>query len=109
MKNCSPSLVDVVLTNKSQYCFNPINFGCGISDWHNMIGVLVKGTAPKVEKHKINYRSYKNFDEKHFNDDISQVPFHAAYVFDDVDDIYWAHEWLLNDVINLHAPVKERI
>ena len=37
------------------------------------------------------------------------MPFHAAYVFDDVDDIYWAHEWLLNDVINLHAPVKERI
>ena len=74
-----------------------------------MIGVLVKGTAPKVEKHKINYRSYKNFDEKRFNVDISQVPAHAAYVFDDVDDIYWAHEWLLNDVINLHAPVKERI
>ena len=77
--------------------------------YHNMIGVLVKGTAPKVEKHKINNRSNKNFDEKRFNDDISQVPFHAAYVFDDVDDIYWAHEWLLNDVINLHAPVKERI
>ena len=37
------------------------------------------------------------------------MPFHAAYVFDDVDDIYWAHEWLLNDVINLHAPIKERI
>ena len=30
-------------------------------------------------------------------------------MFDDVDDIYWAHERLLNDVINLHAPVKERI
>ena len=109
MKNCSPSLVDVVLTNKSQFCFNPINFGCGISDWHNMIGVLVKGAAPKVEKQKIKYRSYKNFDEKCFNDDISQVPFHVAHVFEDVDDIYWAHEWLLNDVINQHAPIKERI
>ena len=109
MKNCSPSLVDVVLTNKSQFCFNPINFGCGISDWHNMIGVLVKGAAPKVEKQKIKYRSYKNFDEKCFNDDINQVPFHVAHVFEDVDDIYWAHEWLLNDVINQHAPIKERI
>ena len=55
----SPSLVDVVLTNKSQYCFNPINIGCGFSVWHNMIGVLVKGTAPKVEKEKIYYRNYK--------------------------------------------------
>ena len=41
--------------------------------------------------------------------DIGQVPFHAAYVFGDVDDIYWAHEWLLNEVINIHAPVKERV
>ena len=32
-----------------------------------------------------------------------------SYVFDDVDDIYWAHEWLLTDVINEHAPIKERV
>ena len=87
MKNCSPSLVNVVITNKSQFCFNPINFGCGIGDWHNMIGVLVNGAAPKVEKQKIKYRSYKTFDENFFNDDISQVPFHVAHVFEDVDDI----------------------
>ena len=49
----------------------------------------------EAEKQKIKYRSYKNFDEKCFNDDISQVPFHVAHVFEDVDDIYWANEWLL--------------
>ena len=37
------------------------------------------------------------------------MPFHASYVFEDVNDIYWALEWLLNDVINLHAPVREKI
>ena len=37
------------------------------------------------------------------------MPFQAASVFDEADDIYWAHVWLLNDFINLHAPVKERI
>ena len=36
------------------------------------------------------------------------MPFHAAFVFDEVDDIYWAHEVLLNDVIKDHAPGKER-
>ena len=35
--------------------------------------------------------------------------FHAAYVFDDVDDIYWAHERMLTEVINEYAPVKEPI
>ena len=36
------------------------------------------------------------------------IPFQAAYVFDDVDDIYWAHEVLLTDILNEHAPVKEK-
>ena len=92
MKNFSPSLVDVILTNQPQFCFNALNFGCGVSDWHNMVGVVVKGTASRVEKRKIKYRSFKNFSESDFNDDVGRVPFHAAYVFDDVDDVYWAHE-----------------
>ena len=36
------------------------------------------------------------------------IPFDVAYVFDDVDDIYWAHEVLITDVLNDHAPVKEK-
>ena len=108
MKNCNPSLVDVILTNKPRFFFNAVNFGCDISDWHNLIGVVVKGATARVEKRRINYRSYKKFEEKEFNDDVGRIPFHAAYVFDDVDDIYWAHELLLTGVINEHAPIKER-
>jgi hypothetical protein len=48
VKNCKASLVDVILTNKPQYLFNSLNFDCGISDCHNMIGTLVKGKAPYV-------------------------------------------------------------
>ena len=104
----TPSLVDVILTNKSQFCFNTFNFGCGVSDCHNFVGTVVKGNAPRIEKSKMNYRSFKNFESEAFNEDVSRVTFHAAFVFDDVDDIYWAHELLLNDVIKDHAPVKER-
>lgn len=109
MKHCTPSLVDVILTNKPRYCFNVLNFGCGISDWHNLVGVVVKGATARVEKRRIKYRSFKNFDEKDFSEDVSRIPFHAAYVFDDVDDIYWAHEMLLTDIIDEHAPIKERL
>jgi hypothetical protein len=35
MKNCIPSLVDVVLTNQKNKCFNIQNFPTGISDCHN--------------------------------------------------------------------------
>ena len=109
IKNCIPSLVDVILTNKHRFCFNAISFGCGISDWHKLIGMVVKGATARVEKWRIKYRSYKTFDEKAFSDDVGRIPFHAAYVVYDVDDIYWAHELLLTDVINEHVPIKERV
>ena len=108
MKNCVPSLVDVILTNQPRLCFNALNFGCGISDWHNMIGVANRGAAAKVETQSTQYRSYKNFDQGAFNDDVGRIPFHAAYAFEDIDDIYWAHERLLSEVVDIHAPIKER-
>ena len=50
MKHCVLSLVDVILTNQPQYCFNANNFGCGISDWHNMIGIVVKDASAYAVK-----------------------------------------------------------
>ena len=55
-----------------------------------MIGVAVRGAAVREQKQKTKYRSFKNFDQNEFNEDVGQVPFHAAYVFDNIDDIYWA-------------------
>ena len=55
------------------------------------------------------YRSFKHFDAALFSTDVSKIPFHAALVFDDVEDIYWAHERLLAGVIDEHAPIKERV
>ena len=70
---------------------------------------MIKGTSARVEKRHVQYRSFKGFDEKQFCSDVGQIPFDAAYVFDDVDDIYWAHEWLLTEVIHEHAPIKSRV
>ena len=111
MKHCTPSLVDVFITNKPNFCFNVLNFGCGISDWHNLIGVVVKGATAKVDKKRTKYRSYKNFEDAEFSvsEDVVRIPFHATYVFDDIDDVCWAHEKLLTDVIDEHAPIKERV
>ena len=50
MKNCTPTLVDAFLTNKPNFCFDVLNFGCGVSEWHNLIGVVVKGATARVEK-----------------------------------------------------------
>lgn len=89
MKNSATSLVDVILALKSWLCFNAYNLGCEISDWHNMIDVVVKGSTAKAEKRRANYRSFKNFDQVRFNEDIGKIRFQWAYLF---DDIYWGHD-----------------
>ncbi|XP_069133195.1 uncharacterized protein [Argopecten irradians] len=52
MKNCTPSLVDVILCNSNTLLFNTFCFNCGLSDWHNMICTVFKGKLTQVPKEK---------------------------------------------------------
>ena len=88
--------------------FNVTHIRCGISDSHNIISFALKGDAPPPKHRKIKYRSFKIFDEAAFSEAVGVAPFEVAFVFDDVDDIYWAQEVLLTDLLNEHAPVKEK-
>lgn len=109
MKNQTPTLIDVILTNSKSLLCNTINFNCGLSDCHNMIATSLKESCKLANKKKVTFRSYKNFNAAEFNEELSQVPFHVAHIFDDVDDIYWAYEMLLRQVVDEQAPLKEKI
>jgi hypothetical protein len=56
-KDCVPSLVDVVLTNKKSSCFNTLNLPTGVNDCHNLISTTIKGHLPAQQRSKIIYRS----------------------------------------------------
>jgi hypothetical protein len=45
-KDCNPSLVDVILTNKSQSCFKSLNFNTSVSDCRHLISTFIKGNIP---------------------------------------------------------------
>ena len=109
-KNSQASLIDVIITNinsPSLLC-NVINFDCGLSDCHNMIAVCFKENCISNKRHKVTFRSYKSFDEASFTQDLHRVPFQVATVFDDADDCYWAYETLLMDIVDEHAPKKQK-
>jgi hypothetical protein len=75
-KDCVPSLVDVVLTNKKSSCFNTLNLPTawtGVSDCHNLISTTIKGHLPAQQRSKIIYRSYRTFEIDKFNNDIDQI------------------------------------
>ena len=73
------------------------------------INSTLNNHAPPPKQRKIKCRSYKNVDDEAFSEAVGVIPFQTAYVFDDVDDIYWAHEVLFTDVLNENAPVKENM
>ena len=68
--------------------------------------VATKRHTPLYHPRKIYYRSYKNFDDEKFANDIASAPFHVAKIFDDVDDMSSYVSKLLGKIIDYHAPVK---
>ena len=67
MKNCKPSLLDVLLTNSKSLCIKTLNVATGISDCHNMISTVINNQIQKTEKQKNQYRSFRSVDTDALN------------------------------------------
>ena len=96
-----------MLTNKPNLCCNFTNFATGISDCHNFISFQLRGITPRVSREYLQYRSYRSFDKQTCMEDLGHTPFHVAHIFDDVNDVYWASEGLLQEVFDQHVPIKQ--
>ena len=68
----------------------------------------MKGNVHECSQERIIYRSFKQLDERQLHQDLDQVPFHVAHIFEDMSDVYWAHEKLLGEIVDEHIPLKER-
>ena len=102
------TLVDPVIVRNKHRFIHHINTTCDYSDHHNMVGLVTKCHVPHQKPTKITYRNLKNFDEEAYVNDIQMIPFHICSIFDDVDDQCWARKQLFTNVLNEHAPLKER-
>ena len=40
--------------------------------------------------------------------DLQRAPLHIAGIFDDIDDSYWAYETLVREIVDEHAPQKQK-
>lgn len=77
----------------------------GISD-HDLIYIVRKQRLPKPTVRSTEYRSMKNFDEQAFPSSLCDIPWDAAYIFDDVYDIRCHWKSLFRQAIDHHAPLK---
>ena len=108
-KSLKGTLIDpVIVSNSAKFC-KPFNLMCGFSDWHNMVGCVVREVYPIVVPQKITYRSYKNFEKGAFISDVENIPGEVCNIFDNVNDQFWAFNMMYNEILNEHAPLKSRI
>ena len=98
------SCLDVILTNAPAFVRKSGVIETGLSD-HSFVYAILNSKILHPKPETAVKRSLKHFDQERFLDDLNKVPFSTAYIFDDVDDVYWCWEKLLNEILDDHAPV----
>ena len=100
------TLVDICLVSKSLRFKTTLNLDCWLSDFHNFICVTTNLYFPKRSSRVIQYRSYKNFLDELFMNDLlvlSQTMMYCNYNVDICIEFFITH---LIDIIDKHAPMK---
>ena len=67
--------------------------------------------GPLVQKNchtSITYRSYKDFDQQAFLEDLQQCPWHQLDNLDDVNETLDKWYELFHNVMNKHLPLKSK-
>ena len=76
-----------------------------ISD-HNLVEVTLKIIHSKVKAKYVTTRSYSGYAPDSFCEDLSLVPWHMIYFFDDIDSQVETFNSLFLDVLDQPAPIK---
>ena len=107
-KDALPTLIDVILTNKPNKCQNATNFNCGLSDYHNLISVQLKGKIPKLKKDYVTYRSFKNFDHEKFLQELQSEQLDVITKHSNVKTAYHNFETTFIKVVDKNIPLKKK-
>ena len=102
------SSIDVILTNKKRSFKNSGTVATGVSGFHKMVLTTMRACYERLKLNKIQYRTYKNFNEQNFLKDLGNTPFHLCK---DMNDKILAHEQFKNMfklVTDKHAPIKSK-
>ena len=88
-----------------------LNFPTGVSDCHNLVATVINNTLPKIEKQKVEYRSFRNFDPVSFNNDLTNLhfadPFTSPDFNVDINTLYNEFEFKISEITDKHIPTKQ--
>ena len=109
-KSNNPTLIDVMLVTKRRKILKGFSENIGISDFHNLIGGILKVHKPSPRTKKITVRKISKIDYENVKLDLSRI--NLAEIVENAADSNSAHDALQNLLRNLldkHAPKKQVI
>ena len=106
--NVSSTLIDHIYSNFSENIQFVDAPKIGLSDHYPIFFTRkVNSHIPKATHHTIKYRSFKNFDEAKFNEDLKSIPWDVIKVFDTADDALDTWYSLYSEAVDKHVPLKQ--
>lgn len=104
----SSTLIDHIYCNIQENCSNVSVPNLGISDHFPIFFTRkINSCKPKSKHYSISYRSFKNFNEENFKNDLRLIPWDIVKMFDDPNDALDTWSRLFLDVVNKHIPIKQ--
>ena len=106
-KSEAGTAIDVILVS-NKYCFcDSINECIGISDFHNIIGCVLKAHAPERIYKRVSYRSYRNLSENGFRKELVRFRDSLVQSFD-VNEKYNDFVGKFCSLLDKHVPLKSK-
>ena len=100
-----PSLIDLILTNKTGCFQHTQTIETGLSDHHKMTLTVLRTSIPKQAPIMVTYRNYKTFDPVIFSHELNEK-------LNEIDNANVNYEVFRSNytmLLNEHAPVKKKL
>ena len=100
------TVIDLIISSRDIKVKETRRLELGISD-HMLIQGTVQMRIKRPPPRIVRGRSFKYFNEKNFQQDLTTAPWSVCLIFDDPDDCYWAWSKIFEEICDDHVPYRE--
>ena len=107
-KSNNPTLIDVMLVTKRKKFIKGFSFDIGISDFHNLIGGVMKQHAPVPPRKTITYRKLNDIDYDKVEYELQMMNVDRNMANKDANEAFNILHTNLIGLLDKHAPKKSK-
>lgn len=109
-KSNNPTLIDVMLVSKRRKYIKGFSIDTGISDFHNLIGGILRLHAPIPKQKVVHYRKLSDINYDIINLELAEMKIDEVVAAeDDINNAFDKLQKTLISLLDKHAPKKKKI